>query len=169
MPASLAALCTQGTRSSQWDEVPICWEGLPGGPALGSAGGVCLCVSLLPPWGWQAQPQGAAAIHGTGSLPLSVVVGTGRQGSPVLFTSGTSPGWPTTRLLAIREKHPSWFKPQGVRFCLKSPSVVLQDTEKERQAWLHSASPASQRGGSVNKEWGRRPRLGQTMRRFYSD
>ena len=78
--------------------------------------------------------------------------GEGRQGRPVPFTRGTSAGWPTTSLLAIREIHPSWFKPQGVRFCLKSPGVILRDTEKERQARLHSVRPAVSGGGSVSKE-----------------
>lgn len=129
--------------------MPICWEGIPGGPALGSADGVLLCVSNFP-LGTADEPQeqqpsvgpGASAERGGGDgdraawCPLQV--------APALA------GPPPTFLLSEKNAHPSWFKPQGSGSVL-SHRVILQDTEKERQGLR--CEPSCLRGvAPVNKE-----------------
>ena len=123
----------------------IRWEGLPGGPASGSAGGVCLCVSLFPP-GAAGSTPGSSSHRGAGSLQLSVVAGKGDRAGRCPLQGAPALAGPPPAFLPSEKNTPPGLSHKGVRFCLKSPGVILRDTEKERQASLHSVRPAVSEG-----------------------
>lgn len=107
MPASLAALCSHGTRPSRWVVSASLLGGASMRNSLGSAG-LRQCLPLFPPPGRQMQPQRSSSqLWPQDREPPAEEGGrSGRQSSLVPFMSCTSPGLPTTHLLAMRGKQP---------------------------------------------------------------